>query len=598
MVNFRKLAKFALTGSLAFGLIAAAGSMKAQAAKPTVTVDYGIQELTVKPASDAAKHSENFYVVVEIDGKVKSTDRLEYARASSGATAGETIIDISGLSYTKDVKFKIYDEFDIVDGKVTDAEVQELTIKAQPKKIQAKFYPNKASLAQIEIKADGTALSNGTAADGEDAAWEYRTLYSDVWVNGASLTKDVLDNMGVYGTTLIVRKADVTAATDADTLDSTKNSLASKEVKLKIPKKANAPKAAVDPLKITVTIPAKAEWRIVGAKLTSGTASSEATVKNKTVWTASKENPTGWIAATDKKQVLSAIDLQKKVPDGYKIGSNEDASVLSGITVEVKTAATEKKAESKVGYVKLPVQGTAPVKTVDATAKDFTWEEVINEKTNQVTGLRFKNTSQSAMQVAIEESSNVTVGTDNKPDTVKSTYDSTSTKFTTVAAGKEKVFPVKTAAKDKYLFVRFAGVKQTKTVDMKLASALTCDKIVYPEAAKKELNISLTAVNGTSSSDSAGSTKATLTGMTTIDKVYFRSEDKEPKFVPLNSTLTSLSLADANKIGSATKEKLTLTAGKYFVVYEADGEGNIIKYGYTKIEESHIGKAYVAPSGS
>lgn len=593
MVNFRKLAKFALTGSLAFGLIAAAGSMKAQAAKPTVTVDYGLQEITVAPA---ATHSENFYVVVEIGGKVKSTDRLEYARAKSGAAAGATTIDISGLNYAKDVKFKIYDEIDIADGKVKEAEVQELTIKEQPKKIQAKFYPNKASLAQIEIKADGTALSNGTAADGEDAAWEYRTLYSDVWVNGASLTKDVLDNMGVYGTTLIVRKADVTAATDADTLDSTKNSLASKEVKLKIPKKANAPKAAVDPLKLTVTIPAKAEWRIVGSERKD---SLDNKITNKSVWTATAANPTGWIDATDKKQVLSIKDLNSKIASGAKaVDSSTDANVLLGATIEVKTAVTEKKAESKVGYVKLPAQGTAPVKTVNATAKDFTWEEVINEKTNQVTGLRFKNTSQSAMQVAIEESSNVTVGTDNKPDTVKSTYDSTSTKFTTVAAGKEKVFPVKTAAKDKYLFVRFAGVKQTKTVDMKLASALTCDKIVYPEAAKKELNISLTAINGTSSSDSAGSTKATLTGMTAIDKVYFRSEDKEPKFVPLNSSLTSLSLADANKIGSTTKEKLTLTAGKYFVVYEADDNGNIIKYGYTKIEESHIGKAYVAPSGS
>lgn len=586
MMNVRKLAKYALTTGLAFGLMAGAGTLTAKAAKPTVDYDYENQILNVTPASGDT--SPYFYVTTTINGK-STTERIEYTLNSSGAveTSKPTQIDVSGLNYAKDIDFEVYSKTDSADGtKPTDTtKLEKITVKAQPKKITAKLDPKTST---ITVTAD-SALGNGKLkADGTVetlADWEFRTTYSKEWVNGAFFDNKLLDQCSVYGTTLVIRQT----AVDKTTITSaTVERLASKEVKLKIAKKANGPKATVDPINLTVSIPKGCEWRIVGDdELTSGSG-------RKDIWTKADTNDlTGW-QKNDTAKKYTIKELNAKVTAGAKINhkhdgatnaAQTDASILHGATIELRTIATEKKLGSKISYVHLPDQTSAPV-----SGTDFVLTPVINTKTNTVTGLQIENKSQKAMQIAVFEASKIeTAATGTAPNITPAvlktdaTTDFTGVKFTAVAAGKKKVVPVKTAADGKYLVVRYQGTKATKDKAMVLSSDLAADLIAYPKAAEK--NITVTLEQG----DNQGETKAKVgAAAASGNTILYKIEDKEPKFVPLQSTKTTLSLVDSNTLTTSAAKITGAAKDKYVVAYECDAKGNVVKWGATKVEESHI----------
>lgn len=566
MMNLRRLAKYALTTGFAFGLIAGAGTLTAKAEKPTVNYNYETQELEVKPTSpDAAFY---FYVVAESGGKTVSTERIEYKLTTSGVpdTTNVTKVDTSGLSYKKDVTLKIYSGTDWGTDDQDSGEAK-IEIKAQPAKITAKFNPKEESLKQIEVTA-GSTLDNGNSTTA--AKWEYKTLYSNTWVNGNTLTKEKLDEYAVYGATLCIRQCSTSGST---TTFPTTGNIASKEVKLKIPKKANGPKAVVDPVKITVTIPAKCQWRIVGAKLT--TPAVDTTTKRADIWTA------GWIK-NDTKKTYTVKELNNKIPSGAKVGS-DNASILLGATIELQTEATAKKQESKISYVTLPKQDPAPVSDTD-----YTLEPVINTTKNIITGLKITNQTDKAMQVLVTEVSNVEPTATPAP-TVKDTFDLTDAKFTAVGAKQTKVLPVKTAANGNYLIIRYTGKKANAKLktEMELSSKTSVEKIDYPVAATKDLSITLSATTLTTDADK-GKTLITVTGNEpTGTKLYYKLESSAPKFVALNATVTTLSLNDE----VPTDKKITASAGKYIVVYECKSDtGIVVKYNYKEIKDDDIKK--------
>lgn len=587
MMNVRKLAKYALTTGLAFGLMAGAGTMTAKAAKPTVDYNYETQTLEVKPGSGDS--SPYFYVATTINGKT-TTERIEYVLNSSGAveTSKATKVDVSGLSYTKDIDFEVYSKTDSADGtKPTDTTlVDKITVKAQPKKITAKLDPSKAT---ITVTAE-SALSNGELnTDGisvkTPADWEFRTTYSNEWVNGALFTQQMLDQCSVYGTTLVIRQ---TAVDKTTTTTATVERLASKEVKLKVAKKANGPKATVDPVNLTVNIPKGCEWRIVGDdELSSGSG-------RKDIWTKADANDlTGW-QKNDNAKKYTIKELNAKITSGAKINHKHDgatspasidASVLHGATIELRTVATEKKLGSKISYVHLPDQTSAPV-----SGTDFVLSPVINKKTNKVTGLQIENKSQKPMQIAVFEASKVeTPATGTAPNITPAvlktdaTTDFTGVKFTAVAAGKKKVVPVKTAVDGSYLVVRYTGTKATKDKAMVLSSDLAADLIAYPKAAEK--NITVTLEQG----DATGETKAKVGAAAgSGNTILYKIEDKEPNFVPLQSTKTTLSLVDSNTLTTSATKITGAQKDKFVVAYECDKDGNVVKWGATKVEESHI----------
>lgn len=570
MMNLRKLAKYALTTGFAFGLIAGAGTLTAKAAQPVVSYNYGTQELEVKP-KDSSDKSVYFYVVVESGGKTVSTERIEYKLTASGSPDA-TKVDTSGLSYKKDVTLKIYSGTDWgTDDQ--DSNEAKIEIKAQPTKITAKFNPKEESLKQIEVTA-GSTLDNGNSTTA--AKWEYKTLYSNTWVNGNTLTKEKLDEYAVYGATLCIRQCSTSGSTSGSTTTfPTTGNIASKEVKLKIPKKANGPKAVVDPVKITVTIPAKCQWRIVGANL--GTAVDTVT-KRTDIWTA------GWIK-NETKKTYTAKELNDKIPATAQIASKK-VSVLDGATIELQTEATAKKQESKISYVTLPTQENAP-----AINTDYTLEPVINTTKNIITGLKITNKTDKAMQVLVTEVSNVEPTATPAP-TVKDTFDLTDAKFTAVGAKQTKVLPVKTAANGNYLIIRYTGKKANAKLktEMELSSKTSVEKIDYPVAATKDLTVTLTT-DGVSDS---GKTKVKVTNTDTADvKFYYKVVNSMPKFVELNATKTSLGL-DAEISSPSSGTDVAVSAGKYIIVYECKNktddpkDGVVLKYGCIEVKESDI----------
>lgn len=586
MMNVRKLAKYALTTGLAFGLMAGAGTLTAKAAKPTVDYNYETQTLEVKPGSSDT--SPYFYVATTINGKT-TTERIEYALNSSGAveTTKATKVDVSGLNYTKDIDFEVFSKTDSADGtKPTDtALVEKITVKAQPKKITAKLDPSKA---KITVTADSELKNGELNTDGSvktPADWEFRTTYSNEWVDGALFSQQMLDEYSVYGATLVIRQ---TAVDKTTTTTATVERLASKEVKLKIAKKANGPKATVDPINLTVNIPKNCEWRIVGDdELTSGSG-------RKDIWTKKDTTDlTGW-QKNDTAKKYTIKELNAKVTasakinhkhDGATTAAQTDASVLHGATIELRTLATEKKIGSKISYVHLPDQTSAPV-----SGTDFVLTPVINTLKNTVTGLQIENKSQKTMQIAVFEASKIeTAATGTAPNITPAvlktdaTTDFTGVKFTAVAAGKKKVVPVATAADGKYLVVRYQGAKATKDKAMVLSSELAAELIAHPKAATKDLTVTLEAGANT------GETNAKVNAIGSGNKVYYKIEEKEPAFVKLQSTKTSLALSTELTTSSA---KITgATEGKYVVAYECDADGNVIKWGSAKVEKSHIKEA-------
>lgn len=572
-MNLRRLAKYALTTGFAFGLIAGAGTLTAKAEKPTVNYNYETQELEVKPTSpDAAFY---FYVVAESGGKTVSTERIEYKLTTSGVpdTTNVTKVDTSGLSYKKDVTLKIYSGTDWGTDDQDSGEAK-IEIKAQPAKITAKFNPKEESLKQIEVTA-GSTLDNGNSTTA--AKWEYKTLYSNTWVNGNTLTKEKLDEYAVYGATLCIRQCSTSGTTSSGTTTfPTTGNIASKEVKLKIPKKANGPKAVVDPVKITVTIPAKCQWRVVGSD--SLTAAVDTTTKRTDVWTA------GWIKNETKKTYTSK-ELNDKIPASAQIASKK-VSVLDGATIELQTEATAKKQESKISYVTLPTQENAP-----AINTDYTLEPVINTTKNIITGLKITNKTDKAMQVLVTEVSNVEPTATPAP-TVKDTFDLTDARFTAVGAKQTKVLPVKTAANGNYLIIRYTGKKANAKLktEMELSSKTSVEKIDYPVAATKDLTISLTT-EGVSAS---GKTKVKVTNADTADvKVYYKVVNSMPKFVELNATKTSLGL-DAEISSPSSGTDVAVSAGKYIIVYECKNktgdpkDGVVLRYGCIEVKENDI----------
>ncbi len=616
MMNLRKLAKYALTTGFAFGLIAGTGTLTAEAGAPVVKYDYETQQLTVAPgngnntsvsisggnvtAGDQKDKSFYFYIVVDSNGKTISTERIEYKRdKTTVANAVPTTVDMSGISYKKDVKIKVYADVDAKNIATDPTLITTVNIKAQPAKITAKFTPNANDLEQIKVTAGnplgngswGTTNSTHTAITDTDTAagWEYKTAYSTEWTNGLFLSEEKIDEYATYGATLLIRQCSSNDGTP--TKLPTSGTIPSKEVKLKIPKKSNGPKAVVDPVKITVTIPANCEWRIIGDYDLKATSPTK---QRKNIWTslAVDDETGGWIENSTKK-AYTVSELNAKILDSatQKVSiDNTDvpASVLLGATIELRTTATAKKQASKLSYVYLPAQTAAPLTT------EYTLEPVINAKKNTVTGLKITNKTKNAMQILVTEESNITTtpGTGGAADThkVNDSFDLTSETFTAVGANQAKVLPVTKAAEDNFLVIRYTGKKANAKLktDMVLSSKTDVTKITYPKSASKGLSVTLSQ-GGTSG------TKFIVSGSNSTDtsnyEFYYRIEDSSPTSIALNATKTSLGLSLAVSNPATGVDNVTVATGKYIVVYECEKTSGIIKaYGSAEVKEGAIKK--------
>lgn len=559
MVNFRKLAKFALTGSLAFGLVMAAGTMKAEA-KPKMQIDYEKQCLTIKDTGSNA--SDYIYIGIENNGKIKTWDRIQITSQDKSVK-----VDISNFSTAKDITLQAYADKDLKADDTPDTE--KITINKIGKKVVAKYAPSAVAGSKIEFTIDGGKV-DAKDLQFRTAATAWQDVIQQVSGNNVNMIETNLDYYSLYGATLIIRRKPVNDNPSAS--PAVVGYSASKEAKLKIPKKANGPKAVVDPVKLQVTIPAKSEWRIIGDTALSGTVSTAANV-NKKIWTLNSATDTeGWIKA-DSKLVLTD-KVFKETINAANLLNGKKPSLWSGATIEVRKAATEKAAASKISFVDLGDQGDEP--DITAGSEEITWKYYADAKNLKVMGLEITNKKDKAMQVAIVDS-NTDITTVDKINEI----DLTNVKFTTVKANGTAKIPVKTAAKDKVLIFRYAGVKATKDKPMTIASKLNASKYTYPTPATADLNASLAA-----KTDNEG--KSVLTAPT-------NSGQLEYGYATSSTNITSLPLekkADGvTKLTAATTD-ISTSAGQYIVVYEYDKDTKIIsKFKCIKVTNDLIGKA-------
>lgn len=527
MVNFRKLAKFALTGSLAFGLVMAAGTMKADATPPTTKIEYGKQQVEV----NASGSKYVFFGVEDKNGNIKTWERIQ------AASDGKAVIDLSSFSTAKEWKFQAYGDKNVTSEGAPDP--AKITVSAVAKKVTAKYNPSGEAGKVIEVKVDGTDVAASKL--------EFRTqntTWQDVEQGGNNVIEGNIDKYSLYGTTLILRqKAD-------EGTNGTGGALASKEVKVKITKRANAPKVVLDPVKLTVTIPAKAEWRILDDQF--------APIK-----VTGADTTTGWVSATTAKVILTDAKYKELLTSA----SDYLFDKAKAKTIEVRTAATDKKPASKVGYITLEKQPVEP------TASDFTATVAKDAKGLKATGIKIKNNTDKVLEVAVIDST-IAKGDINKAEKL----DVTALKYTKIPASSDKiVIPIKTATKDKKLVIRFAGAKQTKNTSLTLASQLFEHEYTYPEAA--------TALSGASLAQAATAGQTKLTAPTSSKKLGYKV-GTQVKNVPLETKAATLGLTE---IGSAATKEFSVSKGQYVTVFEYDSTSDIVeKFVSIKVEQSHI----------
>lgn len=632
MLSWKKLAKFAMAGGLAFGLITGTGTIQAKAEKPTVEVDYYEQSLVVvvnptkgkdkdgkEIVTAAAEDARYIYVAVTTGTKAPTTwerietelidshwipirkdGALQYSEGGSLITdeiAGVTglVLDIS--AYTNPTKeYTVHVKTDIDPDSVT-----EVKLAKQTKGVKASFDKSKN---KVVVKFDNA----------EQAAkdYEWNLLYGGKGGSGLDLEEE-LDKLQIFGATIMVRQP----AKDFV-------SPASKEVKVKIPKKPNGPKVTVNPSKLVLTIPAGVDYRVVGnaarvdgeAGGTLGSYNWTATQKEGketgkngaeiTVYSLDKE----WISNSSKatkkiSEIQALIDPKAKIEvtelvpkvnsdeatkaekpyigkDGKPVANIEDADLeeeivevtpdilAHGASIEFKTVATAKKAESKISYVEIPVQNPAPV-----AGKDFEIDTNLNRTQDGVTNVVFKNISNKKLEVAVVQ----------KADT----YDISTAGFTAINPGATKNYGTKAAPNGNVFLVRTAAVNKTARTEMVLGGAYTVNVISYPV---KPAGLSSSDVSFKEKTGEEKTTILTLKNVTDGKAYAYKIGDSKIEDLKLKEKLPDgyqeIKLAES---GETVVDISGVEAKKYITVYEYDPSTKVIsKFISHELTESEIGK--------
>lgn len=275
-----KFLKGVVSFSVASAICMAMGITASAAVKESdITIDPETQTLTVKEeltsttvdsvttTNEDELDREILFAVPSVNSSKKAkiaswdiypTEDLEVPGETEGTTKKyKTVtIDLSSLNTQKD-------NYILIKGDRGDAAPIAYKIPATDKKVKPKY--------------NGT---NAVAAEGSTAALEYRTQYGD-WQDYVAPAEGVTGtDLSLYqqrGATLYFRlkskepAADAQAETLTDSKDSTQtytakvaNTLPGKEVKVKIGKLANAPKATINYVKNTVKLPKNAKYTVFG----------------------------------------------------------------------------------------------------------------------------------------------------------------------------------------------------------------------------------------------------------------------------------------------------------------------------------------------
>ncbi|MDD7402620.1 MAG: hypothetical protein SO170_01845 [Butyribacter sp.] len=388
---------FATAAFLQVG-ISSADASAASILTKDVTIDYDKQQLKIAE-SGTIKDLEVSYAVATVKNvKKKGADGKYVTSKVMSATSWDTFDYKSGLVIDLSKLNRVKDNYIQLKG---DKNTTPLVIKipAVLTKVSAKFEPVGADVTLFNT----TDKKNPVAIAGKTI--QYRTTYSG-W-NTYSAT-----DLSIYqasGATLYFRLAASTtqtlsaaasSATATDMVDAEGKAINAYvvgtfpgvESKVVIGKRANAPKVSADYNKHQFTLPKGTEYRV-------------ATASKLNAWTA---------ASTTAVTKLNITDISTLV------GS------LTSATLEVRTAATKTKPESKVCQFAFNMPAETLAKSTNSTAnksdsarlaydisanyvgasasaKDITVSYVLNAKTKKYTGIKFTNTTADTYQIVIVE---------------------------------------------------------------------------------------------------------------------------------------------------------------------------------------------------
>lgn len=396
-----------------FGILMQGSSQTVLAAEAVQVkeIDYEMSRIIIDPKgndkvyfSDSKKSTWN-----QVEGT-----KSDYTSTKDGAVTftGCFALDISWVTATKDYELNLKGD--------DNESIVNVVLPARNSKLKVKF--DKLSGTLSFTNEEGAAQFMWKKIPGEN--W-YTT---SIQQTDESYLNEI-EKMRTKGGKIYVKLAQVCGTSASDT-----GSRPSKEVKVSITKRANAPTIRIDGTKLTVNSKDTQEYIVV----TNSNAAEVAQGKG------------NWKSAS-KNMKLSEI-----APTALYSESNNSPKA---VTVAFRTAATEKNGYSKTTFVTVPAQQTKP------SGSYYTAE------TSKDAQLTLNATKQHPMQYTVVAAADV------------SSFDPITAKWKSVTSTRTVKISAKKYPSNSAIFVRDKFIKQTSTTSFALPSYY--EKVVLTYGAKK-----------------------------------------------------------------------------------------------------------------
>lgn len=573
--NLAKNASRCLILTMLIGIFSFPSVAQAAAADilPTdITVNYDSEDITVSSDYQA----KAIYYTDKYDAKYPTKTEWDSVATKTSGSKKTATFDISWMKKTEDI---IYIKSD-----ADNAVVYPVQVNGQDTTFYA-YFSGSDSVRIPKKSTTETKLTNANSISDLNSGYVYFTTgrgdtvaqFSDIskiewkkgttgkWNDTNTLTLSSFINKGAV-LYFRIKGTDSTALTLKDGVYVTDGNRASREVKVTIARVANAPSVKVDGTKYTIGLKAGMEYRIGNG---------------------------AWINVSDvhgdakgKVGSITLFDLHKEYTSPES-NVNAGFSTDKGLTVSVRTAASDKRIASKVVNVEvLPTEDTKTVTGLGDADDSNDLLKVAYQKGFDVTsGLTITNTSKYAYQVAVVNKTDANIMTNDALDQAKiakntkiswvtvkaATFDDAGTKVKRAGVGKisdSKYDEIELG--NRIILYRLAAIKEdTKTSDVEFRVASKTEQLSLPAAAAQA--IAITGVDGAPASTTDNVVTVNVTGKdvaTTFDLIATLSNPSTeagatPKIISVTSADASASSVTApTGVKIAANGKLTSTGGK------------------------------------
>lgn len=306
-----------IVGTAAFGK-----SLTADAAV-SCKVNYVKEEIELTVGSGGAISTKSS-IYVSID-KEKNWDRIEDVTYDSVSKSTKTSFDISSILSNKPVKIYFREKMEDAS---TEVELQGLV----------------AIKGKTGVTASGSVINITNVPAGRIVEYrrgngsQWRDITTTKGSNGSDISFNDNGNVGIY-----VNKYTITGMNFTFRLKATENDRVGKEVKVKVAKKANAPNIKVDGSKLSLSgLKANGSEYRFKENEDFKKAEDKLLLLDK-LFTVSRGSVTSTGTSNSTSSAVNISQAGISVP-------------IMGGTVEVRTAATDKKGASRSKYVVVPAQ--------------------------------------------------------------------------------------------------------------------------------------------------------------------------------------------------------------------------------------------------